>query len=180
MKQSKKLLLQFGVNLNNKSQDGFYYYNNNRLIKMYQRPLKSYLNDKFNGIVGIIDLSYDVMKPTNNKQDFNASDAEKNKIDRLFVERLEHYIGKFQEEIQRRFNHSDINRFWIDMGYPNLDFKMPIDDDSSARKRLHLIPIYIQCNSCLMWRKLGNDPRLIEDLNKSIWVCNFLRGANGK
>jgi hypothetical protein len=147
---------------------------------MYQKPLKSYLDDKFNGVVGVINLSYDVMRPTNNKQDFNASDSEKNKIDRLFVDHLDHYIEKFIDEIQRHYNHKDINRFWYEMGYPSDIDRSPIDNDLSARKRLQLIPIFNQCDSCLMWRKVGNDARLINESKRDDWVCSYLRCGNRK
>jgi hypothetical protein len=67
-------MFMFGMNIENRSHDGCFVYNNGRLIKMYEKV--GYQQDggvRGAGVVGVVDVPFTVMEPTHNKQDFADS-----------------------------------------------------------------------------------------------------------
>ena len=60
-KQEKLIELKFGINLQNRAQSGFFFYNNHRLILMYKNF--SHREPEFRGIVGLVDVPYSIMNP---------------------------------------------------------------------------------------------------------------------
>lgn len=68
------LTFLFGVNLENRSHDGCFVYNNGRLIKMYEKTGPQCESGvRGGGVVGVVDVPFTVMEPTHNKQDFADS-----------------------------------------------------------------------------------------------------------
>lgn len=68
------MIFTFGLNVENRSHDGCFIYNNGRLIKMYEKTGVQCENGvSGGGVVGVVDVPFTVMEPTHNKQDFADS-----------------------------------------------------------------------------------------------------------
>ena len=68
-KQEKVIEFKFGINLNQRAQAGCFFYNSNRLLKMYEKlGGQKKLDPDYRGIVGIINVPYSAMIPIHSKQ----------------------------------------------------------------------------------------------------------------
>jgi hypothetical protein len=179
LKSSVPLKLKFGINLNNRAQDGFYFYSQNRLMIMQDKMPKSVQNNfEYCGIVGLVDIPNVILAPSEYKQGFIAEN-EINKLRQAMITHMEDYYFQFRDEIKRIRRYESINEFWSDMGYPDFIASYPNDiDPIHAKRRLERIKPYLQCNNCLKFLRLPNRP---SDLNK-IWlddtVCSDIPGES--
>jgi len=170
---SKVITFKFGVNINKRSQDGFFIFNSHRLILMYQKSNK-HNNEEYNGIVGIADVPYSILEPTHNKQSF-ADEKETTKLTRAMMDYLEQYI----EDLKRETKIADDNMsaFWVQFGYHNPRDKVPDPDDKMGKKRRNSrIKRLIQCDKCLKWRQIPTS-RLDGDIEPEYadtWQCSDL------
>jgi hypothetical protein len=98
---TKTFILKFGVNLNYRAQDGFFFYSQNRLVIMNEKtPKTNQVKPEYSGIVGIVDIPYSVMEPNQNKQRFTA-EKEFQKLKQIMLQHMEHYYFEFRNEIKR-------------------------------------------------------------------------------
>lgn len=167
------ITFKFGVNLNKRSQDGFFIYNSHRLILMYQKSGK-HLHEDYNGIVGIADVPYSILEPTHNKQSF-ADEKETTKLSRAMMEYLEQYLEDLKCEA--KIKDDDMNAFWVEFGYHNPRDKVPDPEDKMGKKRrMGRIKRLVQCDKCLKWRQIPFS-RLAADMEPEIpdtWQCSDL------
>jgi hypothetical protein len=156
LKASITLQLKFGINLNNRAQDGFFLYSQNRLIIKYDKTTQSdQVKPEYSGIVGIVDIPYSLMAPNQNKQSFN-DEIELKKIKQTMFIHLSNYYNVFRKEISRQKKYDDIELFWNDMGYASYDVEEP--DVNYAEQRKKRVKPYLHCNSCLKFRLVPNRP----------------------
>ncbi|KAM6446445.1 LOW QUALITY PROTEIN: MORC family CW-type zinc finger protein 1 [Liasis olivaceus] len=95
MRRPKKLFITFGVNIQNRSQNGMLICSNNRLIRMFEKlgPQK-YVGLFGAGDVGFIDVPLDIMEPAHNKQTF-ANIKEYNHL----LKSMEKYLIQYWKEM---------------------------------------------------------------------------------
>src|SRR6185437_1954830 len=99
------------------------------------------------GIIGIVDIPSIVLEPTHNKQSFAD-------------EKEYHFLLKNMGEYMRQY-WSDtgiehyIKEFWEAYGYRDdqLD-RLPSNDPETVKRRQLAVPMLIQCDKCLKWRRL--------------------------
>ncbi|CAF3296799.1 unnamed protein product [Rotaria socialis] len=168
MNTTKTLTFIFGLNIQNRSTDGVFVYHCGRLIKMYEKvgqPNKKILYCR--GVVGIIDIPSVVLETTHNKQSFAD-------------EKEYHFLLKNMGEYMRQYwtdtgiEHY-VQEFWETYGYRDdqLD-RPPSNDPEPVKRRQVAIPMLIQCDQCLKWRRLpfhGNVQPLTQSQLES-WRCS--------
>ncbi|XP_016524046.1 MORC family CW-type zinc finger protein 3a isoform X2 [Poecilia formosa] len=142
----KRIPIIFGYNTKSKDQYGIMMYHKNRLIKAYERvgcQLKA--NMKGVGVIGVIECNF--LDPTHNKQSFNETDKYRKTINSLGT-KLEEYWN----EIRFRKTKEDPNS------------TVPVEDTMKRPDQN-----WVQCDSCLRWRKLpdGIDVNKLPDK----WYC---------
>jgi hypothetical protein len=175
LKTSIFLKLKFGINLNNRSQDGFFFYNQNRLIIMQDKLAQSnQLKPEYSGIVGIINIPNSFMSTDKFKQRF-IDENEYRKLKQTMFNHLEDYYYLFRQEISRVKKYQNIDLFWNDMGYESYDVDKPDANNAEIRKR---VKPYLQCDSCLKFRCVPNRP---SDMGR-IWpddtICTHFPNVN--
>jgi hypothetical protein len=178
---TKTFILKFGVNLNYRAQDGFFFYSQNRLVIMNEKtPKTNQVKPEYSGIVGIVDIPYSVMEPNQNKQRFTA-EKEFQKLKQIMLQHMEHYYFEFRNEIKRITKYEKIDIFWNDMGYPSYYVDKPYDSDPiSVKRRLDRIKPYIQCDKCLKFLRLPNRPSDVGRIWPDDTVCSHLPNENCK
>ncbi|XP_026519698.1 MORC family CW-type zinc finger protein 1 [Notechis scutatus] len=165
LKRPKRLFIIFGINIQNRSQDGMLIYSNNRLIRMFEK-LGSQKNTGpyFGaGAVGIIDVPLDIMEPTHNKQAFaNIKEY------RHLLKSMENYLIQYCKDMGISQKGE---KFWNDFGYLSDKWcERPSETVQYKRRRAAEIPYIVQCDVCLKWRLLS----LNSDINNEvhdIWNC---------
>jgi hypothetical protein len=170
----KNLYFIFGLNVNNRAADGLFIYNCNRLILMYEHTKLQKSDKKYRGIVGIVNVPYLVLEPTHNKQAFADS-----KEQQLLINALGEYMDQYLRDVEENLNFE----FWKSFGYlyQNDFHTLPSDEDVYKRKRLQSTGILLQCDSCLKWRKIQWNRRLMDsNFIKDDWQCsnNFELGKD--
>ena len=153
MSDSKKIEFLYGLNLHNKFADGFFIYDNGRLIIMYEQAKKK-REKNCSGIVGLVNLPYLTMEAAHNKQHFYKQE-EQNKLITMMSEHLGYYIDDID-----KINVSD--NFWKKYGYLDNSKELPEDNDY-YRRRIQELSYYIQCDGCLKWRCLTWNERLFSN-----------------
>ncbi|CAF0901117.1 unnamed protein product [Adineta ricciae] len=168
MKTTKTLTFIFGLNIHNRGADGVFVYNCGRLIKMYEKigqPNKKTVYCR--GVVGIVDIPSIVLEPTHNKQSFAD-------------EKEYHFLLKNMGDYMRQY-WSDagienyVKEFWETYGYRDdqLD-RPPSNEPEVVKRRQAAIPMLIQCDKCLKWRRLpyaGNATALTQ-AQLEVWRCS--------
>ncbi|CAF3402697.1 unnamed protein product [Rotaria sp. Silwood1] len=119
------------------------------------------------GVVGVVDIPSIVLEPTHNKQSFAD-------------EKEYHFLLKNMGEYMRQY-WSDagienyVKEFWETYGYRDDQLDRPPSNDSEVVKRRQAaVPMLIQCDKCLKWRRLpyaGNTPSLTQ-AQLETWRCS--------
>ncbi|CAF2898980.1 unnamed protein product [Rotaria sp. Silwood2] len=168
MNTTKTLTFIFGLNIQNRASDGVFVYNCGRLIKMYEKlgqPNKKTVYCR--GVVGVVDIPSIVLEPTHNKQSFAD-------------EKEYHFLLKNMGEYMRQY-WSDagienyVKEFWETYGYRDDQLDRPPSNDLEVVKRRQAaVPMLIQCDKCLKWRRLpyaSNTPALTQ-AQLETWRCS--------
>ncbi|XP_048350311.1 MORC family CW-type zinc finger protein 1 [Sphaerodactylus townsendi] len=167
LRKSKILFLIFGINIQNRSQDGMLIYSNSRLIRVFekvgpQKRVGSYLGA---GAVGMVDVPLEVMEPTHNKQSF----ANVKQYNRL-LKSMESYLLQYWKDIGISQKGEFV--FWNDFGYLGAKWNdKPSDTVQYKRRRAVEIPDIVQCDICLKWRLLSLDTDINNEGHHDIWTC---------
>ncbi|XP_078206304.1 MORC family CW-type zinc finger protein 1 isoform X4 [Callithrix jacchus] len=167
LKKARTLSLFYGVNIENRSQDGMFIYSNNRLIKMHEKvgpqlKLKSLLGT---GVVGIVNIPLAIMEPSHNKQEF------------LNVQEYNHLLKVMGQYVVQYCKDTGINNrnltlFWNEFGYQNdMNIERPLNSIQYQRRQAMGIPFIIQCDLCLKWRVLPSSTHYQEKEFFDIWIC---------
>jgi hypothetical protein len=136
------------------------------------------------GVVGIVDVPSIVLEPTHNKQSF-ADEKEYHFLLKNMGEYMrqywsdagiENYVKEFWETYGNIFiylHEFDFFIFYI-LGYRDdqLD-RPPSNDPEVVKRRQAAVPMLIQCDKCLKWRRLpyaGNVAPLTQN-QLEIWRC---------
>ncbi|XP_030060901.1 MORC family CW-type zinc finger protein 1 [Microcaecilia unicolor] len=169
LKRPREFHLIFGVNIENRSQDGMFLYNNSRLIRMYEKTGWQLHHDSYTGagVMGLVNIPSEYMAPTLNKQSF-LNVKEYNHLRRI----MGHFLIQYWKD--SGIYHKGAFQFWNEFGYlggVGKWFEVPSDAVQYKRRRSLEIPAMIQCDLCLKWRTLP----LFTDANRrhqrSIWTC---------
>ncbi|XP_026556652.1 MORC family CW-type zinc finger protein 1 [Pseudonaja textilis] len=165
LKRPKRLFIIFGINIQNRSQDGMLIYSNNRLIRMFEKLGSRKNTGPYfgSGAVGIIDVPLDIMEPTHNKQAFaNIKEY------RHLLKSMENYLIQYCKDMGISQKGE---KFWNDFGYLSDKWcERPSEAVQYKRRRAAEIPYIVQCDVCLKWRLLS----LNSDINNEvhdIWNC---------
>ncbi|KAE8621506.1 hypothetical protein XENTR_v10004855 [Xenopus tropicalis] len=141
----KTINITFGYNCRNKEHYGVMMYHKNRLIKAYEKVgCQSKANNKGVGVVGVVECNF--LNPIHNKQDFEHTDEYRLTMDALGV-KLNDYWNTMQE---RKGKKSDP--------------QSPLEEQNSPDQT------WVQCNSCLKWRKVPDGVKISED---DAWDCSM-------
>ncbi|XP_067402494.1 MORC family CW-type zinc finger protein 1 [Emydura macquarii macquarii] len=172
LRKPRKLYLMFGINIENRSQDGMLIYNNSRLIRMYEK-VGPHLKQCFRfsgGTVGMVDVPLEAMEPTHNKQAF-VNVKEYNHL----MTSMEHYLVQYWKDIGIR--QKGATSFWNEFGYLNDEWlEKPSDAIQYKRRRAVEIPALIQCDVCLKWRVLSSSTDIENRDHRAIWTCAKIPG----
>ncbi|XP_036600015.1 MORC family CW-type zinc finger protein 1 [Trichosurus vulpecula] len=167
LRKPKKLHLIFGVNIENRSQDGMFIYSNSRLIKMHEKvgpQLKpgSLLGA---GVVGIVNIPLEVMEPSHNKQGF-LSIKEYNHLLKI----MGLYLVQYWKDIG--FSNRNLMLFWNEFGYQSDKWlEKPLNSARYRRRQASEMPFIIQCDLCLKWRALPSADDYEKRENLGNWTC---------
>ncbi|XP_061484088.1 MORC family CW-type zinc finger protein 1 isoform X2 [Rhineura floridana] len=167
LRKPKKLFLIFGINIENRSQDGMLVYSNNRLIRMFEKvgPQKNIGSYFGAGAIGVVDVSLEIMEPTHNKQAF-ANVKEYNHL----LKSMGNCLVQYWKDIG--ISQKGETLFWNDFGYPNNKwYEKPSEAIQYKRRRAVEIPVIVQCDICLKWRLLSFDTDINHGGHYGIWNC---------
>ncbi|XP_042298904.1 MORC family CW-type zinc finger protein 1-like [Sceloporus undulatus] len=168
LKRPKKLFLIFGINIQNRSQDGMLIYSNNRLIRFFEKVgTQTNMGSYFGaGAVGIVDVPLEVMEPTHNKQAF-ANVKEYNHL----LKAMGNCLVQYWKDIG--ISQKGEALFWNDFGYLSDKWcERPSDTIQYKRRRAVEIPDIVQCDICLKWRLLSLDTDVNHGGHHGIWKCS--------
>ena len=130
---------------------------------MFEHTKQQKENNEFAGIVGLVNVPYLVLEPTHNKQHFADSQEQKQLINAL-GEHMEQYV----KDLQIKLNAD----FWRKFGYFDDAPELPSNEEGFRRRRLQTTNTFVQCDSCLKWRHLSWNKRLLEpNYPPDNWVC---------
>ncbi|XP_074839622.1 MORC family CW-type zinc finger protein 1 [Carettochelys insculpta] len=172
LRRPKKLYLIFGINIENRSQDGMFIYNNGRLIRMYEKvgPQLKQGSRFTHGAVGMVDVPLEIMEPTHNKQAF-VNVREYNHL----LTSMGHYLIQYWKDIG--INQKGETSFWNEFGYLNDKWlAKPSDAIQYKRRRAVEIPVLVQCDICLKWRVLSSSTDGENPYHRGIWTCAKIPG----
>ncbi|XP_041439827.1 MORC family CW-type zinc finger protein 1-like isoform X2 [Xenopus laevis] len=166
-KQSKHVYIKYGLNIENRSQDGMFIYHNSRLIRMHEKVGRQ-LNKELStgaGVLGLVNLPPGALIPSHNKQNFIKS--------REYINLLKH-MGYFLDQFLKDSGISEKETvyFWSEFGYISglKDwFEVPSDTVHFVRRRAIEIPKIIQCDLCLNWRVLPFSESSFDQPDS--WMC---------
>nr|XP_033799694.1 MORC family CW-type zinc finger protein 1 isoform X3 [Geotrypetes seraphini] len=169
LKRPREFHLIFGVNIENRSQDGMFLYNNSRLIRMYEKTGWQLHHNSYTGagVIGLVNIPSKYMAPTLNKQGF-LNVKEYHHLLRI----MGHFLIQYWKD--SGIYHKGAFQFWNEFGYlggVEKWFEAPSDAVQYKRRRALEIPAMIQCDLCLKWRTL---PLFIDADRRdrpSIWTC---------
>nr|XP_014345398.1 PREDICTED: MORC family CW-type zinc finger protein 3 isoform X1 [Latimeria chalumnae] len=143
---TRNIKITFGFNWKNKEHYGIMMYHKNRLIKAYERVgCQLRANNMGVGVIGVIECSF--LKPTHNKQDFDYT-----KEYRLTISALGQKLNDY-------WNEKKANKYQED----------PQNTVAIEDEQVRPDQNWVQCDSCLKWRKLpdGINPDKLPDK----WYC---------
>ena len=105
-----------------------------------------------------------MLEPTHNKQSF----ADKKEYNYL-LKNLNEYMQQYWIDIG--IEHY-IKKFWQNYGYR--DDQLPSNDPEILKRRQLAIPMIIQCNKCLKWRRLPYTNNIISltQIQLESWQCS--------
>ncbi|XP_053160798.1 MORC family CW-type zinc finger protein 1 isoform X2 [Hemicordylus capensis] len=167
LRQPKKLFLIFGINIQNRCQDGMLIYSNNRLIQMFEKAGPQQKRESYfgAGAIGMVDVPLEIMEPTHNKQAF-ANVKEYNHL----LKSMGQYLVQYWKDIG--ISQRGETLFWNDFGYLNDKWnEKPSDTIQYKRRRAVEIPDIVQCDICLKWRLLSFDTDINNGGHHGIWNC---------
>ncbi|CAM4458727.1 unnamed protein product [Lepidochelys kempii] len=172
LRRPKKLYLMFGINIENRSHDGMFIYNNGRLVRMYEKVgphLKQ--GSRFSGgAVGMVDMPLEALEPTHNKQAF-VNVKEYNHL----LTSMEHYLIQYWKDIG--ISQKGVTSFWNEFGYLSDKWlEKPSDAIQYKRRRAVEIPALVQCDICLKWRVLSSSTDIENKDHRGIWTCEMIPG----
>ncbi|XP_068926014.1 MORC family CW-type zinc finger protein 1 [Petaurus breviceps papuanus] len=167
LRKSRKLFLIFGMNIENRSQDGMFIYSNSRLIKMHEKVGPQLRPGSLlgAGVVGIVNIPFEVMEPSHNKQGF-LNIREYNHLLKI----MGLYLVQYWKDTG--FSNRNPMLFWSEFGYQsNKWLEKPLNSVQYKRRQASEIPFIVQCDLCLKWRVLPStdDYKKRENLGK--WTC---------
>ncbi|KAM3837637.1 MORC family CW-type zinc finger protein 1 isoform 3-T3 [Vipera latastei] len=166
LRRPKKLFIIFGINIQNRSQDGMLIYSNNRLIRMFEKlGSRKTVGPYFGaGAVGIVDVPLDIMEPTHNKQAFaNIKEY------RHLLKSTENYLSQYWKDMGISQKGE---KFWNDFGYlSDKWYERPSETVQYKRRRAAEIPNIVQCDICLKWRLLSLNTDINNEVHHEIWNC---------
>ncbi|XP_069745060.1 MORC family CW-type zinc finger protein 3-like isoform X3 [Narcine bancroftii] len=149
----ENIKITFGFNWRNKEHYGIMMYHRNRLIKAYEKVgCQLGANDLGMGVIGVIECNF--LKPTHNKQDFDYSNEY-----RLTLKALGQKLNEY-------WNEKKNNNQCILLNHPLEDSQKRPDQ------------VWVQCDSCLKWRKLSDD--IDPDMLPEKWFCSMNQDPNHK
>jgi len=163
----KQLEFTFGLNLENRDANGFFIYNSNRLILMYERSrLQQRNSPEYRGIVGVVNVPYYVSEPTHNKQQFKEDKEQRDLINMM---------GECMEQYRRELNKDlDSQDFWKDFGYYSKIADFPSKEPMFLKVRLQRCKPLMQCVKCGKWRQLKFHPNLVKEEHIcDDWECRM-------
>ncbi|CAK9297209.1 unnamed protein product [Gordionus sp. m RMFG-2023] len=172
MKDPKSIDLIFGINLEDRTQTGAFVYNQSRLIKMYQ-PFNnnSVSSIKNNGVVCLIDIPYEILEPTHNKQDF--ADEKEWKFLKTVIN--SHYNDYVFDVLDKNTEFKNWKEFWKYYGYEAEESK-PSNETLYLTRRAMVIPKYKQCVRCSKYRKtpfqLSDYTQRDDEKIEELWECS--------
>nr|XP_042709566.1 MORC family CW-type zinc finger protein 1 isoform X3 [Chrysemys picta bellii] len=172
LRRPKKLYLIFGINIENRSQDGMFIYNNSRLVRMYEKvgPHLKQGSRFSSGAVGMVDVPLEVMEPTHNKQAF-VNVKEYNHL----LTSMEHYLIQYWKDMG--ISQKGVTSFWNAFGYLSDKWlEKPSDAIQYKRRRAMEIPALVQCDICLKWRVLSSSTDIENKDHRGIWTCEMIPG----
>ncbi|XP_072164060.1 ATPase MORC2-like [Diadema setosum] len=172
MKEPKTLDFIFGVNIENRRQQGMFIYNCKRLVKMYEKVGPQQDGGVMcSGILGFVNIPYIVLEPTHNKQDFAD-----NKEYRLLLKSLGEHMVQYWKDIG--IVNQGVVKFWENYGYISSNWKDPPSQESKyIRKRAMQLPTMLQCNCCLRWRQLPFSTSTIGITYPEDWQCSMSKDS---
>ncbi|KAJ8044082.1 MORC family CW-type zinc finger protein 2 [Holothuria leucospilota] len=167
LKGPKTVQFYFGMNLENRSQEGVFIFNRCRLIKMYETlDLQREDSLLYRGIVGMVEVPSIVLEPTSNKQDF-ADRMEYRFLRKIMKDHMIQYWKDINIEKQ------GVKKFWESYGYTSPHFHYhPSTDPKYIRKRIMDVPLVVQCDNCLKWRILPFSNSYVGH-HFDYWECNM-------
>ncbi|KAJ6662682.1 hypothetical protein lerEdw1_011322 [Lerista edwardsae] len=167
LRRPRKLFLIFGINIQNRSQDGMLIYSNSRLIRVFEKVGPQKKKDSYcgAGAVGIVDVPLEIMEPTHNKQSF-ANVKEYNHL----LKSMGLYLVQYWKDVG--ISQRGETFFWNDFGYlSNRWDEKPSDSIQYKRRRAVEIPDIVQCDCCLKWRLLSLDTDINNGGHHGTWNC---------
>uniref|UniRef100_A0A6J0UMS0 MORC family CW-type zinc finger protein 1 isoform X3 n=1 Tax=Pogona vitticeps TaxID=103695 RepID=A0A6J0UMS0_9SAUR len=167
LRRPKKLFLIFGMNIQNRSQDGMLIYSNNRLIRMFEKvgPQKNIGSCFGAGAVGIVDVPTEIMEPTHNKQAF-ANVKEYN----CLLKAMGNCLAQYWKDIG--ISQKGEKAFWSDFGYQSNKWNEKASETLQYKRRRAVeIPDIVQCDMCLKWRLVSLDSDINHRGSHDIWNC---------
>jgi hypothetical protein len=138
---------------------------------MHEKPKSILNNPEYDGIVGIVDVPYEVLEPAHNKQQF-ADAKEHQKLSKTLIEYMQHYVNKIKCDLRK----DKMSSFWKDFGY--FDSNIPSDEYVFKKKRLFNVNILLQCDECLKWRQLPSNSSDIDRVFPDTWRCEHMTNTN--
>uniref|UniRef100_A0A4W3JG48 MORC family CW-type zinc finger 3 n=1 Tax=Callorhinchus milii TaxID=7868 RepID=A0A4W3JG48_CALMI len=142
----KNIKITFGFNCKIKEHYGIMMYHKNRLIKAYEKVgCQLRANNMGVGVIGVI--ACDFLKPTHNKQDFDYTNDY-----RLTIAALGQKLNDYWYEKKHKRNEENPESFIL------------VEDEQNDPDQ-----VWVQCDSCLKWRKLPDG--ITSDNLPDKWFC---------
>ena len=135
------------------------------------------------GVIGIVDIPSIVLEPTHNKQSF-ADEKEYHFLLKNMGEYMrqywsdigiEHYVKEFWEAHGLIYRLTLPHSLFDISGYHPEQFdRLPSNDLETVKYRQSAVPMLIQCDQCLKWRRLPytNDTMNLSSLQLESWQCS--------
>ncbi|XP_074070544.1 MORC family CW-type zinc finger protein 1 [Macrotis lagotis] len=167
LRKPRKFNLIFGMNIENRSQDGMFIYSNSRLIKMHEKVGPQLRPGSLfgAGVVGIVNIPLEIMEPSHNKQGF-FNIKEYNHLLKI----MGFYLVQYWKDTG--FSNKNLILFWNEFGYQsNKWLEKPLNSPRYKRRQACEIPFVIQCDLCLKWRVLPSSDDYKKRENLDNWIC---------
>ncbi|XP_067931877.1 ATPase MORC2-like isoform X2 [Watersipora subatra] len=168
-KKSEQLEFYFGLNANERYHDGLFFYNADRLIKMYVKEgtLQSKEEITYRGIIGVVSVPKSSLLPTHNKQDFNDH-AEYKKLRKTVDQAMQQY---WEEVVMGEWAKRGLLNLWAELGYTNDWRKPPSEDEKFKIRRARMVKHLQQCDKCLKWRVIPYHKNYLYKDFPDNWQC---------
>jgi hypothetical protein len=168
LSSQKSIDFIFGLNIKDMFCDGFFIYIQNRLIRV-EKPRMNKNNQPYEGIVGIVNLPYTMIRPSLNKQEL-VNIEQKSVLLNKFRKYRDFYL---QIELIRNQNFVPDTEFWKQYGYFNIRTgEPPSTNITYLARRMSSCKLTIQCDACLKWRQFQLCAYKKPPNIPMIWNCN--------